>query len=423
MRRRDFLTVAAMGAAVGATGLPVGAEAATAKPNTPTNHLDDHAYFTALLKKITAPVLELMASERLHTDFPLEVSPNADGRDKRVAYLECFGRTIAGAAPWLALEGSGPDQADRLKLREQAIQAYEHSVNPKSADYLNWDLGQGQMLVDSAYYTQAMLRAPVLWQAQSKKTQKRIVEVIKSLRDVAPPYTNWLLFAAMNEAFLMQVGEKYDPIRLDLAIRKFQEWYMGDGWFADGEHFAFDYYNSYVIHPMMLDILEVMVNKEAYFWHGDIKDVHATQLKRSQRFAEHLERLISPTGTYPPIGRSLTYRTTAFQPLAQLALKHQLPETLPPGQVRAALRAVHEAIFNNPSNFTSDGFLQIGFAGADPNLGDWYSNNGSMYITTASFLPLGLPPTDAFWTSPAKAWTQKLAFAGEPFRKDYSVTY
>lgn len=417
MRRREFLTTAAVGAAFGALGFPI--EAQQDRVEVP----DDRTYFAALLKKIAAPILDLMARERLHRDFPLEVSPNGDGRDRRVAYLECFGRTIAGAAPWLALDGPGADEGDRRTMRENALLAYEHSVDPASADYLDWELGHGQMLVDSAYYTQALLRAPVLWQRQSATTRRRIVDAITSLRSVSPPYTNWLLFAAMNEAFLMRVGERYDPVRLDFAVRKFNEWYVGDGWFSDGERFAFDYYGSYVIHPMLLDILEVMADNDAYVWHGDIHEILAIELKRSQRFAEHLERLISPSGTYPPIGRSLTYRTAAFQPLAQLALKDKLPESLPRGRVRAAMRAVHEAVFSNPSNFTEDGFLRIGFAEADPALGDWYSNNGSMYLATASFLPLGLPATDPYWTAPEEAWTQKRAFGGETFRKDYPVTY
>lgn len=418
LRRRDFLTTSAS-SALGLLAFP-GIAAVNTAPVAQTN---DYLYFSALLSKIVSPVLELMANERFHKEFPVVVSPNSDGRDKRVVYLECFGRTIAGAAPWLALENKATDSKVRDKLREQALLAYEHSVDPKSADYLNWDLVHGQMLVDSAYYTQAMLRAPVLWEKQSKKTRQRIVEAIKSLRKITPPYTNWLLFAAMNEAFLMKVGEAYDPVRLDLAIRKFNEWYAGDGWFADGEHFAFDYYNSYVIHPMMLDILEVMKENNSWFWRGNINDVHTAQLKRSQRYAEHLERLISPTGSYPPIGRSLTYRTAAFQPLAQLALKSLLPESLSPGRVRAALRAVHEAIFSFESNFSKEGFLQIGFAGANAELGDWYSNNGSMYITTASFLMLGLPESDPFWNLPAEDWTQKRAFSGQTFRKDYPVDY
>lgn len=420
MLRRDFITAALAGATASSFAMPSSAFATNSEVK--SNTIDDYNYFSNLLQKIVEPVFYLIAHEKLHKEFPLEVSPNADNRNKKVAYLECFARAISGAAPWLALQADGSDKQARERILDYALQAYEHSVNPKSADYLNWEIAEGQLLVDSAYYTQAMLRAPVLWQQQSKQTQQRIVEKIKALRAVTPPYTNWLLFAAMNEAFLLQVGEQHDPIRLDLAIRKFSEWYVGDGWYGDGDHFAFDYYNSYVIHPMLLDILKVMAEHKVYFWRDKIDKLHATELKRSQRFCEHLERLISPTGTYPPIGRSLTYRTTAFQPLSQLALQKQLPDSLQQGTVRSALRAVHQAIFDNPTNF-KDGFLQIGFAGANPALGDWYSNNGSMYITTNSFLHLGLPQNDPFWTEPAKPWTQKLAFSGQAFKKDYPVDY
>ena len=46
-----------------------------------------------------------------------------------------------------------------------------------------------------------------------------------------------------------------------------------------------------------------------------------------------------------------------------------------------------------------------------------------MYIVSASFLALGLPAGDSFWTAPAEAWTAKRAFAGQPFAKDYYVDY
>ena len=93
------------------------------------------------------------------------------------------------------------------------------------------------------------------------------------------------------------------------------------------------------------------------------------------------------------------------------------------GRVRKRLHALHQAVWRAPGNFTQDGFLTIGFAGHQPELGDRYSNNGSMYITSASFLALGLPENDSYWTGPAQDWTQKKAFAGQRFPKDYAVDY
>src|SRR5581483_9517912 len=151
----------------------------------------------------------------------------------KVAYMEAFGRLVDGIAPWLALPDD-PSAEGRLRaaLREQALESYVHGVDPKSPDYLLWMTGQGQPLVDSAYFTSALLRAPeALWKPLDSGTRQRIVTQIQGLRNVSPPYSNWLLFAALNEAFLLAVGAQWDPLRIDLAVRKFNEWYVGDGWY------------------------------------------------------------------------------------------------------------------------------------------------------------------------------------------------
>lgn len=418
MHKRDFLKTALVGAATLAGSNA--AQAAPAKAQAKT----DRAYMAGLLQSIADPVLSAMSQGRLKASFPLELSPTWDGREKSVAYLECFGRLISGLSPWLSLpEDDTPEGRTRKRLTEQALQSYVHAVDPSSPDYLTWR-GHGQALVDSAYFTQALLRAPkALWEPLDPTTKRRIVEEIKGLRRVNPPFINWLLFAAMNEAFLLSIGEESDPMRLNTAVRKIDEWYIGDGWIKDGSTFHFDYYGSFVMHPMMIQVLEVMEANKAPFWKDDLTKWRELAVKRAQRYSEHLERFVSPEGTFPPFGRSLTYRTAVFQPLALLAWRKTLPAKLSEGQVRSALVAAHEAIFSQPSNFTKDGFLTIGFAGHNPALGDWYSNNGSMYITAEGFLALGLPASDSFWTAPAQPWTQKLAFAGQPFQKDYAVDF
>jgi len=428
MQRRDFMrNLAAGSAAAGLAGAhPAGMAAAGAAAAVPTAAAvgNDRAWMAGLLQKMAEPVLAAMARGELQKSFALELSPTWDGRDRRVAYLECFGRLIAGAAPWLALADDGSVEGrTRARLRQMALQSYVNSVDPASPDRLLWK-GPGQALVDSAYFTNALMRAPkVLWEPLDATTKQRIVAEIKGLRRIEPPYINWLLFAAMNEAWLLSVGEESDPMRMNVAIRKINEWYVGDGWIKDGEAFHFDYYNSFVMYPMLVEILEVLVKFKGPFWNAKPADLLAQATRRMQRYGEHLERFISPQGTYPPIGRSLTYRTAAFQPLALLAWRKLLPASLPEGQVRAAMNAAHRAVFTDPTNFTREGFLTIGFVGHHPELGDWYSNNGSMYIASASFLALGLPENDSYWTSPAQDWTQKKAFAGQRFPKDYAVDY
>lgn len=417
MERRHFMR--ALAAAPAAPGMLAAGQAFGAAPAE-----GERDYQLRLLQRMAEPVLTLMSKGELKKKFALEVSPTWDGRDRSVAYLECFGRLMSGIAPWLALPVDGTQEGKlRQRLQQMALQSYANAVDPRSPDYLTWK-GEGQALVDSAYFTNALLRAPKgLWEPLDASTKARIIAEIKGLRRVEPPYTNWLLFAAMNEAWLLSIGEEFDPMRMNGAIRKINEWYIGDGWIRDGKDFHFDYYNSYVMYPMLLEVLDVLAAKKGPFWQAKPQELLAQATRRAQRYCEHLERFVGPDGSYPPIGRSLTYRTAAFQPLALLAWRKQLPASLPEGQVRAALHAVHRAIWDAPGNFTQDGFLTIGFRGHQPDLGDWYSNNGSMYIASSSLLALGLPAGDTFWTAKAEDWTQKKAFSGRSFPKDYPVTY
>ena len=76
------------------------------------------------------------------------------------------------------------------------------------------------------------------------------------MRVIRPAYNNWLLFRDMVEAFLLSVGEEPDGYALTTGLNKINEWYLSDGWYSDGAEFSLDYYNSFVIHPMYVEIQE-----------------------------------------------------------------------------------------------------------------------------------------------------------------------
>lgn len=387
--------------------------------------VDDRTYWTDLLYKIAEPVLSNMSRGELVKNMEVELSPTWDGRRTKVTYMEAFGRLMAGLAPWLSLpDDNTPEGKQRRQLREWALKSYAHAVDPASPDYLQWDK-EGQALVDAAYIANSFLRAPKqLWEPLDAKTKERYVKEFKALRWVDPPYTNWLLFSAMIEAFLMSVDEECDIFRIHTALRKTEEWYVGDGWYADGTSFAFDYYNSYVIQPMYVEVLQVLVDKRVQLRD---KRLEANQnsldkaVKRMQRYSSILERFISPEASFPAFGRSMTYRMAVFQPLALLSLQERLPQELPQGQVRNALTSVMKRMFSVEGNFGKKGFLQLGFVGHQPDVADWYTNNGSLYLTSLTFLPLGLPANHPFWTSEPLDWTAKKAWSGQSFPRDHAI--
>lgn len=379
----------------------------------------DRTYWANLAYQMAAPVLSKMAEGRLQADMLVEVSPNWDGRNRKVTYMEAFGRLMAGIAPWLALpDDDTPEGVQRRQLREWALRSYANAVDPNSPDYLLWR-GHGQALVDAAYVAESFLRAyDALWVPLDDQTKQRYIEEFTQLRRVDPPYTNWILFSSTIESLLAKVGAQCDEYRINSAIRKTEEWYVGDGWYADGPQFAFDYYSSYVFHPMYLETLETM-RQTGIFTRIHYAKYFDRALRRTQKFSIVLERLISPEGSFPVFGRSIPYRMATMQPLALMAWRQTLPAGLTYGQVRNALTMVMHRMFDGKENFNQGGYLTIGFAGRQPNVADWYTNNGSLYMTSLAFLPLGLSPAHPFWTDAALPTTQQKAWSGLPFPKDH----
>ncbi|MBC9796161.1 DUF2264 domain-containing protein [Sinomicrobium weinanense] len=381
-------------------------------------------YFVASLVKIAEPVLEALSKNELKKTMPVETTAHPWGDRKQVTYLEAFGRTLSGIAPWLEL---GPDKTEEGRLREKYIQltlkSIHNATDPDSPDFMNFTEG-GQPLVDAAFFAQGLLRAPVqLWEGLDKQTQANVLKVLKSTREISPAYSNWLLFTAMVEAALLKFEGQADMVRIEYALNKHKEWYLGDGMYGDGPDFHWDYYNSYVIQPMLLDIGVVLKETkealEGWRYKAFLRD-YRLFMERAQRYAAIQERLISPDGTYPPIGRSLPYRYGAFQALSQMALLQKLPDELNPAQVRSALYAVVKKHHTAPDMFDGNGWLTLGFYGRDPEIAEGYLSTGSLYLCTEVFLVLGLAPDTQFWTDPPANWTQKRIWNGEKVQRDHA---
>ena len=377
----------------------------------------DRDYWCDMMYKMAEPVLSALSEEKLHEKMNVEVSPEWDGRNEEVAYLECIGRLMSGLAPWLALpDDDTPEGIKRKQLREWALKGLAHAVDPSSPDYMLWR-SEGQTLVDAAFLAEGFLRAwDTLWVPLDEVTKQRYVEEFSQLRRVDPPYNNWLLFSSTVEALLAKAGAPYDRFRVSVALRKTEEWYVGDGCYSDGMEFDVNYYNSYVIQPMYLETMQAMTESG----HADYKDEYERALKRMQRYSVLLERLISPEGTFPVLGRSSTYRLAAMQPLSLLVWYDKLPDVLNYGQVRAALSATIHRMFDVNENFSPDGFLTLGFCGSQPGMADSYTNTGSLYMNSMIFMPLGLPADHPFWTATPEPWTQVKAWNGQPFPKDHA---
>ena len=373
-------------------------------------------YWLQLMDQIARPVLSALAEDKLRQVLPIESKSSREDREQ-YTYLEAFGRTLTGIAPWLELEGlTGEEAALQAEYRRMVLAGLHNAVTPGAKDEMNFAHGH-QPIVDAAFLAHAILRAPKqLWHALPKEDQVNLVRKMKETRTRKPFLCNWLLFSAMIECFIHLAGEPdWDPMRIDMAVRMHFDWYKGDGFYGDGKDFHMDFYNSYVIHPMMIDILR-HVQQEDWEWARMLPDAE----KYGAHYATFMEHLIMPDGSYPILGRSNTYRFGAFHILAQAALEDLLEPAITPAQVRCAMTAVMQRIMAF-DNFDAEGFLRIGVCGHQPDMGEVDISTGSLYLCLAAFLPLGLKEDAAFWADPDAPWTMKRMWAGEDMPCEHAL--
>lgn len=376
---------------------------------------DDRAFEVQTLVRVADPVLTSLADGKLKQNLPEPAW--AKGR-ANFAPLEAFGRSLAGIAPWLEL---GPDDSPEGKLRAKyiqfAVKSLVNATDPHSPDYLNFNQGS-QPLVDTAFLALGLLRAPnQLWGALDPEQRSNVVAALKASRVIKPGESNWVLFSAIVEAALWHFTGECDRKRIEYAVQRHEQWYVGDGTYGDGAQFHWDYYNSYVIQPMLLAVGQVCVEKK-----DPLGDLYPQILARARRYAVVQERMISPEGTFPVIGRSSAYRFGAFQLLSDVALLHKLPPGLEPGAVRSGLAAVIRRMIEAPDTFDAQGWLQVGAVGHQPSIREGYISVGSLYLCLCGLVDLGLPADDPFWTAPAAPWSQKRIWSGADIHADHAYT-
>ncbi|MBV9084867.1 MAG: DUF2264 domain-containing protein [Acidobacteriaceae bacterium] len=377
----------------------------------------DREYWVSVLKRIAEPILSSLSQRKLKATMPVEAPHRNAAERKQYTYLEAIGRLLAGIAPWLESgEKTGVEGELRSRYADLARASIAATVDPASPDYMNFNRG-AQPVVDAAFLALGLLRAPSeLWAKLDNSTRSQLIQALLSSRVIRPGFNNWLLFSATIEAFLAYANERWDAMRVDYAIRQHEEWYKGDSIYGDGLPFHWDYYNSFVIHPMLLQVIETVSN------FSDAWSSFAAPIrKRAQRYAAIQERLIAPDGSYPPIGRSLAYRCGAFHLLAAMALHRKLPAPLVPEQVRSALTAVIRRSIEAPGTFNADGWLNVGVCGHQPSIAEAYISTGSLYLCATALLPLGLAVTDPFWSKPPQPWTSRKVWSGEDIPADHAL--
>lgn len=364
--------------------------------------------------RVAEPVLAAAAEGRLRSALPTG-PPSVWADVAAVNHAEALVRVLAGIGPWLECPVADPAEAAAQQRLGAAVAPALASLADKAApDHVSLGAHR-QGLVVGGMLALAILRAPrVGWNGLPSKTRRGLIVQLAECRRISPLANNWQLFSGAIDVLLHELGTANALDAAMTRLERMEGWYLGDGWYGDGPEFRTDYYNSLVIHPFILAC-------HAGLGAAIPRDRAMVAISRAQRHAEVLERMIGADGSMPVLGRSMAYRCANLHLLGLLALAGQLPRTLAPGQVRAAMQRVICRTLDAPGTFDPEGWLVPGLAGDQPGLAEPYISRGSLYMCSLAFLPLGLPPAAPFWQQPEIPGIASRAWAGIDLRADHAL--
>ncbi|MFF5362587.1 DUF2264 domain-containing protein [Streptomyces scabiei] len=246
-----------------------------------------------------------------------------------------------------------------------------------------------QPLVEAASIAFALrVTRDLLWDRLDDDVRQRAAAWLGDALTAEPWPCNWELFPVTVGGFLEEIGHEPELARrvIDRRLDRIEQWYLGDGWYTDGDGRKFDYYNGWAMH--LYPVL-----------HAWLADDERLLARYGDRLSAHLgdyARLFGGDGAPLHQGRSLTYRFATTVPLWLGALTGRTP--LSPGRTRRLASGALK-YFLDRGAVDEHGLLSLGWQGPNPAVLQGYSGPASPYWASKGFLGLLLPADHEVWTA------------------------
>ncbi|MFD8226367.1 DUF2264 domain-containing protein [Streptomyces massasporeus] len=252
---------------------------------------------------------------------------------------------------------------------------------------------RGQPLVEAASIALALrLTRDLLWDRLDEGVRGRTAAWLADALTAEPWPCNWELFPVTVGGFLAEIGYEPDASRaaIDRGLERIEQWYVGEGWYTDGDGRKYDYYNGWAMH--LYPVLHAWLEQDEHLLalYGD----------RLFRHLSDYARLFGGDGAPMHQGRSLTYRFATTAPLWLGALTGRTP--LLPGETRRLASGALK-YFLDRGAVDERGLLSLGWHGPDEYVLQGYSGPASPYWASKGFLGLLLPTDHEVWTAPEEA--------------------
>lgn len=272
----------------------------------------------------------------------------------------------------------------RSDLLERYAEGLAHGTDPASPYAWPALTDNSQQIVEAASIAIA-LHETGMFADLDPGVRERVVAWLGGITGTRVWPCNWVLFKAVIQQFLANVGAPHDPAEIKEALDQVESWYAGDGWYTDGAGQNYDYYCGWAMHLYTL------------WWARMAGAPDQVYRDRLRLFLAGYRHFFGGDGAPVHQGRSLTYRFAAAAPLWLGALFDATP--LSPGTTRRMASGVLR-YFLERGAVSPHGLLTLGWHGPFLPVTQSYSGPASPYWASKAFIGLLLPADHPVWTAP-----------------------
>lgn len=315
----------------------------------------------------------------------LKLGVTSTNYDEKAILIEAFSRPLWGLVPFWA--GGGENREFEEIYRQGLI----HGTDPEHEEYWGGFHAFDQKFVEMAAMGYGLVLAPEkLWDPLTETEKDHLAAWLYGINEYELPVCNWVLFAVIVNVALKHVGKPYDKEKLEKYLDGADSFYLGEGWYQDGDSGQKDYYISFAIHFYSLFYSCVM--------EGEDSDRCRIYRERAMEFAGQFIYWFDDEGAALPFGRSLTYR---FSQVSFFSMCLQAGLEPFPVEVMKGLIVRHLEYWMNQEIFDRDHILTIGYAYPSLYMAERYNGPGSPYWAMKTFAFLALPDGHPFWSAEA----------------------
>lgn len=329
----------------------------------------------------------------------LELGSTAVYYDKRAISMEGISRLFWGFVPFFAGGGTNREWQQILNM------ALTEGCNPDGEEYWGDFTDKDQKFVEMAAIAYGILFAKEqLWNPLSETAKENLATYLYQINEYVLPECNWILFAVLVNIALKSVNKPYSAQKLEEYLKMTDSFYVGDGWYRDGDSNQKDYYISFAIHFYCLIYAKVM----------ETEDAARCKLYRERAvvFAHQFIYWFDDSGEALPFGRSLTYRFAQVAFFSACVISGIEPFTL--GQMKGLI-CRHIENWLKKDIFDRDHILTIGYGYPNLIMAEAYNAPGSPYWAFKTFAILMLPDSHPFWSIEAEDFPEINPLCAQPF--------